>query len=40
MLRGLWAAAEGRKIGRQHIKTQMKRMRIEALYRGPRNHEA
>ena len=35
MLRGL-LAAEGCKIGRRHIKTLMKRMGIEALYRRPR----
>ena len=35
MLRGL-LAAEGSKIGRRHVKTLMKRMGIEALYRGPR----
>jgi putative transposase len=35
MLRGL-LAAEGSKIGRRHVKTLMKRMRIEALYRRPR----
>src|SRR6202051_140135 len=35
MLRGL-LAAEGRKIGRRHVKTLMKRMGIEALYRRPR----
>ena len=35
MLRGL-LAAEGCKIGRRHVKTLMKRMRIEALYRRPR----
>ena len=32
MLRGL-LAAEGCKIGRRHVKTLMKRMEIEALYR-------
>src|SRR5437660_9320214 len=35
MLRGL-LAAEGRKIGRRHVKTLMLRMGIEALYRRPR----
>ena len=35
MLRGL-LAAEGCKIGRRHVKTLMKRMGIEALYRRPR----
>ena len=35
MLRGL-PAAEVRKIGRRHVKTLMKRMGIEALYRRPR----
>jgi putative transposase len=35
MLRGL-LAGEGCKIGRRHVKTLMKRMRIEALYRRPR----
>ena len=35
MLRGL-LAAEGIKIGRRHVKTLMKRMGIEALYRRPR----
>jgi putative transposase len=34
MLRGL-LAAEG-KTGRRHVKTLMKRMEIEALYRRPR----
>jgi hypothetical protein len=29
-------AAEGCKIGRRHVKTLMKRMGIEALYRRPR----
>src|SRR5438132_7841529 len=29
-------AGEGRKIGRRHVKTLMKRMGIEALYRRPR----
>lgn len=35
MLRGL-LAAEGCKVGRLHVKTLMKRMGIEALYRRPR----
>ena len=35
MLRGL-LVAEGRKIGRRHVKTLMRRMGIEALYRRPR----
>jgi putative transposase len=35
MLRSL-LAAEGCKIGRRHVKTLMKRMGIEALYRRPR----
>jgi putative transposase len=35
MLRGL-VAAEGCKVGRRHVKTLMKRMGIEALYRRPR----
>jgi putative transposase len=35
MLRGL-LVAEGWKIGRRHVKTLMKRMGIEALYRRPR----
>src|SRR5262245_50355652 len=35
MLRGL-LAAEGYKIGRRHVKTLMRRMGIEALYRRPR----
>ena len=34
MLRGLLAAS-GNKIGRRHVKTLMKRMGIEALYRHP-----
>ena len=34
MLRGL-LAAEGCKIGRRHVKTLMRRMGIEALYRRP-----
>src|ERR1700682_1665375 len=35
MVRGL-LAAEGCKIGRRHVKTLMRRMGIEALYRRPR----
>src|SRR5947199_3141504 len=35
MLRGL-LAAEGCKIGRRHVKTLMRRMGIEAVYRRPR----
>src|SRR4030088_2784021 len=35
MLRGL-LAAEGCKVGRRHVKTLMKRMGMEALYRHPR----
>jgi len=35
MLKGL-LAAEGSQIGRRHVKTLMRRMGIEALYRGPR----
>ena len=35
MLRGLLTAG-GRRIGRRHVKTLMKRMGIEALYRRPR----
>jgi putative transposase len=35
MLRGL-LAAEGYKVGRRHVKTLMKRMGMEALYRHPR----
>ena len=35
MLRGL-VAAEGCKVGRRHVKTLMRRMGIEALYRRPR----
>ncbi len=35
MLRGL-LAAEGYRIGRRHVKTLMRRMGIEALYRRPR----
>src|SRR2546430_683320 len=38
MLRDL-LAAEGCKIGRRHVKTLMKRMGIEALYRRPRTTE-
>ena len=34
MLRGL-LAAEGCKIGRRHVRTLMRRMGIEALYRRP-----
>ena len=37
MLRGL-VAAEGCKVGRRHVKTLMRRMGIEALYRRPRDH--
>src|SRR6476469_8635975 len=36
LLRGL-LAAEGSKIGRRHVKTLMRRMGIEALFRRPRN---
>ena len=32
-------AAEGRKVGRRHVKTLMKRMGIEALYRRPRTSQ-
>ena len=39
MLRGL-LAAEGCKIGRRHVKTLMRRMGIEALYRRPRTTQA
>ena len=39
MLRGL-LAAEGCKIGRRHVKTLMRRMGIEALYRRPRTTKA
>ena len=39
MLRGL-LAAEGSKIGRRHVKTLMRRMGIEALYRRPRTTKA
>jgi putative transposase len=39
MLRGL-LAAEGCKIGRRHVKTLMRRMGIEALYRRPRTTTA
>src|SRR3981189_3258002 len=35
MLRGV-LTAEGCKIGRRHVKTLMRRMGIEALYRRPR----
>lgn len=35
MLRGL-LAAEGCKVGRRHVKTLMRRMGIEAIYRRPR----
>src|SRR5258707_14174090 len=35
MLRGL-LASQGCKIGRRHVKTMMRRMGIEALYRSPR----
>ena len=35
MLRGL-LAADGRRVGRRHVKTLMRRMGIEALYRHPR----
>src|SRR5436309_3276089 len=35
MLRGL-LAAQGSKIGRRHVRTLMRRMGIEALYRRPR----
>ena len=35
MLRGL-LAADGSKVGRRHVKTLMRRMGIEALYRRPR----
>ena len=38
MLRGL-LAAEGCKIGRRQVKTLMRRMGIEALYRRPRTTE-
>jgi putative transposase len=38
MLRGL-LVTEGCKIGRWHVKTLMKRMGIEALYRRPRTTE-
>ena len=34
MLRGL-LAAEGRKVGRRHVRTLMRRMGIEAVYRRP-----
>jgi putative transposase len=39
MLRGL-LAAEGCKIGRRHVKTLMRKMGIEALYRRPRTTKA
>jgi putative transposase len=39
MLRGL-LAAEGCKIGRRHVRTLMRRMGIEALYRRPRTTTA
>jgi putative transposase len=39
MLRGL-LADEGCKVGRRHVKTLMKRMGIEALYRHPRTTKA
>src|SRR6202045_4986116 len=35
MLRGL-LAAEGGKVGRRHVKTLMRRVGVEALYRRPR----
>jgi hypothetical protein len=38
MLRGL-LAAEGCKIGRRHVKTLMRRMGMEALYRRPRTEQ-
>ncbi|MGY4498509.1 hypothetical protein ACVWYH_002440 [Bradyrhizobium sp. GM24.11] len=38
MLRGL-LAAEGCKIGRRHVKTLMRRMGIEALYRPSTHHQ-
>ena len=38
LLRGL-LAAEGCKIGRRHVKTLMRRMGIEAIYRRPRTTE-
>ena len=38
MLRGL-LVAEGYKIGRRHVKTLMRRMGIEALYRRPRKRD-
>ena len=37
MLRGL-LAGEGIKVGRRRVRTLMKRMGIEALYRRPRRH--
>src|SRR5207253_8221384 len=39
MLRGL-LAAEGCRVGRRHVKTLMRRMGIEALYRRPRTTKA
>jgi hypothetical protein len=39
MLRGL-LAAEGCKVGRRHVKTLMRRMGIEVLYRRPRTTTA
>src|SRR5438874_10833743 len=39
MLRGL-LSGDGCKIGRRHVKTLMKRMGIEALYRRPRTTKA
>ena len=39
MLRGL-VAADGCKVGRRHVKTLMRRMGIEALYRRPPHHQA
>ena len=39
MLQGL-LVAEGCKIGRRHVKTLMRRMGIEALYRRPRTTKA
>ena len=38
MLRGL-LSSDGYKIGRRHVKTLMKRIGIEALYRRPRTTE-
>ncbi len=40
MLRGLLAAEAGQDIGRRHVKTLMRRMGIEALYRRPRTTTA